>query len=347
VSILFVGDLSHEGTSGAQRYCALKSCIPTVAELDIAQIDPCLGRFTELIAKSLRSPSIGFNATATQNAIQSACIQSSPDVLWLEWPRYCTPEFLKELKSAFPKMQIVSFQDDNPFGERKGDVWMWKDYLRSIPHFDIQFVKRTSDLMEIKSRGGHNCHLWMHGVYSPIFFPSGANEERLFPLSFVGTCMDGRDRLIEALLVSGVDVHVFGTHWERRSSLPVRFPRNFHSAVRGLAYGDVLRRSHACLGLVSHSNHDEWTMRTFEVPGCASLFLAQDTPTHRQLFTPDEEAVFFRSIDDCVRLAKKFTADLDSAKQIALAGRRKIEDHGWFLENRMKEILPLLGVRNS
>ena len=84
-------------------------------------------------------------------------------------------------------------------------------------------------------------------------------------------------------------------------------------------------------------------MRSFEVPGCGTMLLGEDTPTHRELYVEGEEAVFFRSHEECARLAKTYSSDPVRSEQIAMAGRRKIEESGWFIENRVRAILPILG----
>jgi hypothetical protein len=181
--------------------------------------------------------------------------------------------------------------------------------------------------------------MWSHGVYAPFFRPPAADSEKPYPISFVGTCMDGREKLIGYLLDQGLPLHVFGTHWEQRSDLPRRFPDHFHPPVRAEAYGDILRQSMLCLGLVSHSNKDQWTMRSYEVPACASVLLAERTPAHELMFAAGQHVMFFTSAAECADLARTLLADPHRCRQMGSAAFEWTVSQGWAIQTRMRELL--------
>jgi len=268
------------------------------------------------------------------------CKEHRPQLIWIEWPRTFRPGAIEALRKLADSPVIISFQDDNPFGDRQTDRWQWKAYFRSIPEFDLHLIKRPEDARHLADFGATHTRLWEHGVYTPLYHPSPA--EKRYPASFVGTCMDDRVQFFETLLMAGLPVHVFGTRWETRSTLPARFPHLFHGPVFGEAYADVLRTSDIALGLVSHSNMDEWTMRTYEVPACGTALLAERTPTHQRWFEENRDAIFFSGVEECVSRIQWALEHSDARIEIASNGAQKACQPDWRLDTRMAVLLKSL-----
>ena len=339
MKIVFVANLKNPSASGRQRLWALQQCTAEVFILDKSQYLPKLGRFSGPAAKILKQPALMHNGKALGKALIEVCAKVKPDAVWIEWATDLHTSVLNKLRGLNPKPLLISFHDDNPWGERHGDRWMWKNYFKAAPLFDLHIVKRPGDIVNLSSIGAKNFRLWRHGVYSPLFHPPARPVTKEYPLSFVGTCIDQRARLIEHLLVNGIAVHVFGNRWQQRSDLPARFPNNFHPPAEGDAYADVIRRSHACLGLVSHSHKDEWTMRTFEVPGCAGLLVAERTAVHEELFEDGKEAVFFSTPGQCVDKLKQLLENPAICAEIGQAAYEKCKQRNWMIEQEMQVLL--------
>ena len=181
--------------------------------------------------------------------------------------------------------------------------------------------------------------MWEHGMYSPLFYPSSIPCEIKYPVSFVGTCMDNRVALITYLLEKDIPIHVFGNGWDIRSNLPKRFPLQFHSAVEGKEYADVIRQSQICLGLVSHSSQDEWTMRSYEVPACARLLLAERTPSHQVLFREDVDAVFFSDAEESANKSLALLANPIKCEQMGHVAYKIFILQNKSMEKRMKQLI--------
>lgn len=296
MKVLFIASLNNPSASGRQRLWAMEACKASVTILNKdAFAKP------KYLGALIHKLKIGFllRNKALESAIYKAVLQDMPDIIWIEWAREISSILLQKLRVINSSVKLLSFMDDNPWGKRVGDAWMWHYYLKNIPFFDIHLVKRNSDIHNIQKLGGKACYLWEHGIYSPLFTPDDKTDIQ-YTVSFVGTCMDDRDALIGYLLDNGIDIHVFGSRWEQRSDLPKKYPNNFHGPVEGVPYVAVIRQSLICLGLVSHSNEDEWTMRTYEVPGCAKLLLAENTPMHRAIFDGYVDKVLFSTKEECL-----------------------------------------------
>ncbi|WP_018343033.1 glycosyltransferase [Cytophaga aurantiaca] len=300
MKVVFVAFLKSPSASGHQRLWALRECGMDVHVLDKDGYKNFLGRFAGKVAKLLKNPKLLSNTVRLEQDLIDLCIKEQPDLIWMEWAKEFQSQTILKIKKLLPNAIWVSMQDDNPWGDRKSDQWMWKDYFEIVPQFDVHIVKRESDVIHLKALGAKEMYMWEHGMYSPLFYPAVKKIiPKKYPVSFVGTCMDNRVELISFLLEKGIPMHVFGTRWDTRSDLPKKFPTQFHAAVEGEQYANVIRDSQICLGLVSHSNHDEWTMRSYEVPACGVLLLAERTPTHEALFTEDVNAAFFSTKEEC------------------------------------------------
>lgn len=336
---LFIGNLQLEGCSGGQRLWALRQCGVEVAVIDKCNYLPRFPRISTRIAKVIQEPRLSGRWKKLESDFIEQLEQQRPDLVWMEWPKEFRSTVILKAQQIVPHARFVSMQDDNPWGDRQSDRWMWRDYFRIAKQFDTHLVKRTSDVVNLKKIGAKRCIHWEHGVFTPLFHPHNFAQGKEYDVSFVGTCMDKRSSLIRHLLESGVDIHIFGTHWDKRSDLPKLFPENFHPAVRGEAYADVIRRSFVCLGLISHSNHDEWTMRSYEVPGCGSMLLAERSPTHQRMFEEGLEADFFSSVEECGSKLQILAKQKDFAVKVGKNAHSKFHTMGWTLDARMKDLL--------
>lgn len=340
---LFIANLSSEMASGRQRLWALEQCGFEVFTINFDDYSSKFGKLGEITARIMKQPNGYKDISKLEDDIENLSSRIQPSLIWFEWPKFFKGTFLKKLRTLFPKAYFVCFQDDNPWGERNGDFWRWKNYLKIVPFFDLHIIKRQSDEENLKKLGAKRCYIWLHGIYSPIFYPIPQAEIK-YPISFIGTCMDNRVEIIEYLLSNQIPIHIFGYHWAKRSTLPKRFPDFFHNAVQGKDYGDVIRSSQICLGLVSHSNHDEWTMRTFEVPGCARLLLAERTNFHQNNFFEGKEIELFSTKDECLSKIRFLINDKLMCEKIGQNSYKKMSANNWLIEKQMLSLVNFINL---
>jgi hypothetical protein len=340
----FVASFPNLSASGLQRQWALEQCGVDVSVFNKHKYTSLLGRWAGYLAKILRRPRLMQNSALLEKELIAFCKEVKPDVIWFEWTKEIQPSVLHEIQNLDPKPFLISFQDDNPWGERKSDQWMWKDYFKVVPYFDLHLVKRQSDIENLKKLGAKNFRFWDHGIFSPIFHPpEKENTEKKYPVSFVATCMDNRGAFVEHLLNKGIELHIFGPLWKRRmGDLVRRFPHNFHEPVWGDEYADVIRQSYISLLTVSDSNYDEWTLRDYEVPGCATAPLVRKTPKHETMFTNGENAYIYNSAIDCAEIILDALAKPDSVIEVGKRAEQTFKDRKWVIESRMHELLQAL-----
>jgi hypothetical protein len=274
--------------------------------------------------------------------IFEALVSAKPDLAWLEWPLLLRRETLARATQAIRGCQFVSFQDDNPFGSRSRERERWASFLEAVPEYDLHLVKRASDVRELRRLGAREVRLFMHGFYGPLFRPLPVGEvpvELTQPVSFVGSPLDHRVGLISELLNRHrAPLRVYGNRWNRTMTY-YRHPGCFRPEVLAEDYVRVICGSRICLGFVSSSNRDEYSMRTFEIPACRALFLAERTSTHQELFEEGKEAEFFDSADECADKIRFYLKDKTAGQRIAEQGYRRCLDSDYSLRSRMDEAL--------
>ena len=172
------------------------------------------------------------------------------------------------------------------------------------------------------------------------------------PITHVGRALSGF--LVDGSLVesgyftrslrSGVEVKIWGGYWDFLSD--GRWTPRRYIILRQLAGGDrfrirrddllarayqgreiyaddyarALTGSKIGLGLLRNVCPDQHTTRTFEIPACGSLLLADRTEEHQEFFEEGREAEFFASSEELLDKVKFYYSNEFSRERIARAG---------------------------
>jgi len=346
--ILFAGIIEKPWMSGWQRMRALQQLGHDIVPVSLTATHR-LNSWDSLQRRLL--PIAAYERTLRRKAERSsaevlqAALDQRPDVAWLEWPRLITPEAIMAIKRRLPSCRVVSFQNDNPFAARKYAFHGWRRFFEALPYYDLHLVKRESDIADYSARGAKRVELFTDGYCEELFYPEAAAwNTGAFPLVFIGTSLDYRigalDRLTGPL---GLEIHIFGARW-KRTRLVLSRRRLLHPPATGAQYRRIVCGSKIALGFVSHSNRDDWTMRTFEVPACGTFFLAERTQAHQELYDEGQEAEFFASPEECRDKIVYYLHHDAERERIAAAGRERCLRSGYGLRARMEQTVERLLV---
>src|SRR5207247_1773951 len=116
---------------------------------------------------------------------------------------------------------------------------------------------------------------------------------------------DGRQRLVEMLVESGIRLRLFGPEWERPAR-ESRVLRRFSpvDSPRGEDYNKALCGAKIALCFLSKLNRDTYTRRCFEIPAAGVFLLAEYSDDLGGLFKEGVQAEFFRGPDELLRKAR-------------------------------------------
>lgn len=347
MKILFVSHLRDPSASGRQRLGAMEDLGHEIIPFSLDGFDTQRPLLANLRRRILGTPYQASDQRKLGQRLLAAVAETQPELVWIEKSLMLLPQCLAEIRAIALGATFVCFQDDDPFGLRRSERVMWGPFVACIPLYDVHFVKKAIDIDEFKRHGAKNVMLFVHGVYEPVFHPVRQAPTDLREVSFVGTPLDHRVAYIQELLEHhSIPLHVYGNHWNRKSIF-WRKRSNFHAEVVGNNYADLLRRSKICLGFVSSSNRDEYSMRTFEIPGCATFLLAERTPMHSSLFEEGVEAEFFSNVEECADKCRFYLQNEEARQRIARAGYARCQQSHYFLRHRLADALERLQSRNG
>src|ERR1035437_2178670 len=339
---LFFGLTQDPGGSNYQRLGCLRQLGVKVEAHDTGVFHRTPVLF-ERIRRKLTNTA--FSETEVRNyntLVLAACAGAQPDFVWFEWPVLMEAQTLARIREQWPGTLLICFQDDNPFGDLKSERLRWRKFIKNISLYDIHFVKRPSDVVEFSKRGAKRVLLFQHGVYEPLFHPDDrpiTERGSHIPVSFVGTALDHRIGCIAKLISKHrILLQVYGTRWNR-TWVGWRYARYFSPETYAEDYVKVIWISRVCLAFVSSGNRDEYTMRTFEIPGSGGFLLAERTPKHQELYEEGIEAEFFSSAEECADKIKFYLNNEEARQRIATAGYERCVRSDYRLVSRMREAL--------
>jgi spore maturation protein CgeB len=94
--------------------------------------------------------------------------------------------------------------------------------------------------------------------------------------------------------------------------------------VWGTEYVGVLALAKIGLGLLSKYYPDQFTTRSFEIPGAGAMLLAERTPDHLEIFEEGKDADFFSSPAELIDKTQFYLTHHKQRTAVAAAGRSKV-----------------------
>ena len=343
LTLLFCGDLSSVAYAGWQRAEIFRELGFEVSAFDFASY----WRFS--LPTRLKKKISGTRFKFPEKAVRSFNAEflnriaaTQPSIVWAEKALLLLPETLVAAKRSLPDGFFVCCQEDNPFGRRRDEVPTWTNFVQSIPFYDLHFVKANGAIDHYKHHGAKQVRIISQGFFAPIhhsYDPNQIPPHFKHDTVFVGTPHDHRAASLACLVdKERLPVEIYGGRWNRHA-IYYRHWRRFHGPVYGPAYAQLISGSKICLGYVSSSNLDEYTVRSAEIPACGGFFLAERTPTHQEMYKEGEEAEFFSSDAECADKIRFYLRNEDGRLKIARAGYERCLKSDYSLKRYMREAM--------
>jgi spore maturation protein CgeB len=268
------------------------------------------------------------------------------DVVWFDKAIAIRARTVRTLRER--GLYTVHFNPDNPFGSRHDPGW--RLFLRALPEYDIHVVPREINLAEYRQRGARDVQLMYWGYEPTVHFAPAENwsdRNRDSDISYIGAPYDQRlEFIVELWRRHRIAVRIWGApaQWEPKLPADAKAVLWQGGELQGSAYREGIWRSRICLAWVTHSNRDDVAHKSFEITACGGFLLAEDTPGQRAHFAAGEEAVFFRSVEECAVLIRRYLPDEATRRHISRAGRRRAETSGYGNDARMGEIMRYIAM---
>lgn len=302
-----------------------------------------------------------FNRGAIVDAINRAVLDAAgafrPGLVWAEKQQYLRADTLAALRRRGAR--LVHFTPDPYFSL----AWKRTPLMDgAIRQFDVLVY----------------CKAYERDAYAAlgkplIYMPLGYCDETHRPLrsddarwqaavSFLGGWEPRREKLLHAVAAAGLELKIWGGYWDflrdgkwsPRRHIILRQLAG-HDAFRihqderlgrawqgGEVYADdyarALSGARIGLGLLRRVCPDQHTTRTFEIPACGSMLLADRTDEHRAMFAEGEEAEFFSSIPELVDKAFFYSSDEEARSRVARAGLERCKKSNYAYVHRLNAV---------
>ena len=214
----------------------------------------------------------------------------------------------------------------------------------AIPAYDAILTTRTVNVEEIRPRNP-NVRFFSFSydpdVHRPVPIPPAEREEWDVDVVFVGQWARHRSAAIEAL-VRAVPARyaIRGPGWEALPGYSPVKPFVKSSHVWGDDMAKALGGAKVALGFLRKENRDDYTQRTFEIPACGGLLLAERTDMHRSIYREGVEAEFFDPDDPEELIAKVRALLTDDVRResIRAAGMAALRRGPYTYDDRVREL---------
>jgi spore maturation protein CgeB len=362
--ILFVGAIS-DGQTSQMRMIALRKLGHDVTAID-AQLpwinaDPVSRRLQQMACA-------GPIVTSLNRNVINAGIATRPRLVWAEKQEYLSPKTLLHLKNL--GAQLLHFTPDPYFSLE----WKRTKLMdRALPLFDFLATPKAYELEDYRRQGPHVIYMplgYSEDIHRPVAPTSQSqNQEFSSDVSFLGGWEPRREKMLSAVANQlKCDLKIRGYGWGHLTGSPPGLRRWFTmrrnagsqpfkirtdpqlarcikgGEVYGEQYAWALGTAKIGIGFLRKICPDQHTTRTFEIPACGSLLLADRTPEHEELFEEHVEAEFFESEAEMLDKLKFYLRNESSQRAMAIKGYERCQNSGYSYTARVRKVLTEIGL---
>jgi spore maturation protein CgeB len=284
-----------------------------------------------------------------------------PELVWAEKQEFLGVETIEELRGLGAK--TVHFTPDPYFSLDWKRTRLMDEAMRA---FDALVYCKSYERAQYERLGKPVVYMPL-GYCDEVHRPLASEDARWScAVGFLGGWEPRRERLLHAVTAAGIDLKIWGGYWEflrdgkwtprrhiilRQLAGKERF--RFHSdellsrthqggEVYADDYARALTGSRIGLGFVRNVCPDQHTTRTFEIPACGSLLLADRTVEHQEFFEEGKEAEFFASCDELIEKVKFYGSNESARKRVADRGYKRCKEGGYAYVCRLSATLDAL-----
>lgn len=291
-------------------------------------------------------------------AVLDAARDFRPDIVWGEKQEYLHAYTVRALRGMGAR--LVHFTPDPYFS------LYWKRTRlmdEAMGEFDVLVYCKQYERAAYEALGKPLLYMPL-GYCDEVHRPLTSDDPSWScAVGFLGGWEPRRERLLHAVAASGVDLKIWGGYWDFLRDGKWTLRR--HIILRQLAgedqwrihrddvlartwrgnevyaddYARALTGSRIGLGFLRKVVPDQHTTRSFEIPACGSLLLADRTGEHRGFFEEGKEAEFFDSPGELLEKLRYYVAHEDARQRMAEAGRRRCIESGYDYVSRLRGIL--------
>lgn len=333
--ILYVGSL-REGDNGPDRAAVFETAGYSIVHADRF---PYIMSGTRLERSMAARLNIGRSVNKFNQMLLKLAKNVNFDSVFVDKGVWLWADTLRELKNAARCGIAIHYTPDSQFLENKS-----RHFCDCLPEYDLCVTTKPFELEHYHKGGARQVVLIQQGYgkrLKPVPKQEIATQFRS-EVAFIGHCQPAYARLL-ANLSKSVPLAIWGPNWigyskhNKWAKECVRGP-----GLYGSSYAQALSGTKIGIGLLSKRIPETTTTRTFEIPACGTMLLAERTADHQALYDEDREAVFFDSTEELCDKAQYYLHNDASRKKIAAAGYRRSISDGYRVDQQFGAILEWL-----
>jgi spore maturation protein CgeB len=290
--------------------------------------------------------------------VLSSAREFRPDLVWAEKQEFLTANTIEALSRLGAK--LVHFTPDPYFSVHWKRTQLMDEAIRA---FDMLVYCKRYEQTAYEALGRPVVYMPL-GYCDEIHRPLRSDDPRwASDVGFLGGWEPRREHLLLVLAAAEIDLKIWGGYWEflcdgkwtpRRQFILNQLAGGNRFRVRreeffarawqgGEVYADdyarALTGAKIGLGLLRKGWPDQHTTRTFEIPACGSMLLADRTGEHCELFDEGKEAEFFSSTEELVDKAKFYCGDESARLRVSGAGFERCVTSKYAYIHRLAAVL--------
>ncbi len=279
-------------------------------------------------------------------ALLRAAVLCRPRVVFIWRPTMIYPDTVQRLRDL-TGATMVCYNNDDPFSPLYAKTRIgrrhWRFYHAGIPYYDLHFVYRGINKTEILAAGAKRVELlrsyFVPSLHRRVELSNAERSHYGCDVVFIGHYeADNRVDCIRALVKAGVRVKLFGGSTWTKACLGDLAPQLWPvRAVLGDEYTKALNGAQIALCFLSKLNRDTYTRRNFEIPACGTVMLSERTTELTELYSEDQEALFFSNKEELVFKAVSLLASPDRLRNVVERGLKRVLASGHSVDSRMEE----------
>lgn len=354
MKILFLGEISP-GQTSLMRMRALKRLGQEVAGVHTIEPWQRASWLQRQVQRRIRRGSI---VDEINRQVLQAARDFRPSLVWAEKQEYLRRDTLEAMRAMGAR--LVHFTPDPYFSLDWKRTPLMDD---SIAAFDVLVYCKKYERVQYEALGRPLVYMPL-GYCDEVHRPLPSDDPRwACDVGFLGGWEPRREQLLHAVAAAGVRIKIWGGawdflrdgHWTPRRQIVLsqlagkdrfryhRDPMIAASHQGGEVYADdyarALSGARIGLGFLRRVCDDQHTTRTFEIPACGSMLLADRTGEHCDFFKEGKEAEFFSSESELLDKLDFYLANEPARARVAAAGLERCRAGKYAYIHRMADAL--------
>jgi hypothetical protein len=301
------------------------------------------------VIRKLNGNIIAYHRRLHKDELIKIVLNNKPDIVIILKGLLIDKDIILKIKDA--GAWIVIINHDDFFSLNKNN---WSLIQRdAIAFYDYVFVTREVNVAETK-RFNENVEFFPFAYYPRIHKMLEINQEEFnkysSDVSFIGTWEKQRAELLEQLVVEvPANYVIYGSQWQKVKKKSPLFKYLKFREVSLDEMVKVVQTSKISLGFLRKENRDQYTQRTFEIPACGGLFLAERTLAHSKYYAEGIEAEFFNSDEpkELINKVKFLLGNKGKRESIRKAGIIALKKQNHTYMARLERLIEIYYQRKS